>query len=212
MNFRPNTFDTTLKGMLHKLKMIEVISKNISNVSTAAYKRQLPEALSFSEILNETALRDNSQGAMKKTNSIFDLAIEGNASFLIETPNGLVETRNGNFKLNNKGEIVTHEGDVLVILDKIDKEVSLSDTNDISINQSGEIYVNGSRYGRIALRILDNKPVRIHQGFVEGSNVDLAQEMTALTMTFRSFEASEKTLGMEASIDKELIEKYGTNV
>ena len=59
---------------------------------------------------------------------------------------------------------------------------------------------------------MDNKPVKIHQGFIEGSNINLVGEMTSMLLVFRSFEASEKTLGMEASVDKELIEKYGRNV
>ena len=212
MDFRPNTFDTTLKGMLHKLKMIKIIADNISKSNSIGYKRQIPESLSFNDILNEIALKDNSQGDLKKTGNLFDIAIEGNASFLIETPNGLVETRSGDFKLNNSGEIATQDGNPLVIVDKTDKEVKVSDTYDIKINQKGEIYIDGNWYGRIALKISDNKPIRLHQGYIEGSNVDLATEMTTLTMTFRTFEASEKTLGMEASIDKELIEKYGRNV
>lgn len=213
MDFRPSTFDTTLQGMIHKLKMIEIITKNVNSANAIGYKRQIPESLDFKEILTEVALHDNSQGDLKNTSQIFDLAIEGNASFLIDSPNGLIETRSGNFKLNEKGEIVTQDSNPVVILDKPDKkEFNLADTTDIKINQKGEIYVDGDFYGRIALRIKDNKPVTLHQGFIENSNVDLGGEMTALTFIFRSFEASEKTLGMEASVDRDLIEKYGRNV
>ena len=212
MNYRPGKFDTTLTGMLHKLKMIQLITDNIGNTSTVAYKRQIPESLSFESVLNQTAMRDNSQGQLKKSTSKFDLAIEGNAFFLVESKDGLRQVRNGNFKLNEKGNLVTQEGNEVVIIEKTDKPVSLATTDDVRINQTGEIFVGTERYGRIAMKIMDNKPVKVHQGFLETANVDLASEMMTLMMVFRAFEANEKTLGMEASVDKELIDKYGRNV
>ena len=212
MNYRPGKFDTTLTGMLHKLKMIQLITDNIGNTSTVAYKRQIPESLSFESVLNQTAMRDNSQGQLKKSTSKFDLAIEGNAFFLVESKDGLRQIRNGNFKLNEKGNLVTQEGNEVVIIEKTDKPVSLATTDDVRINQTGEIFVGTERYGRIAMKIMDNKPVKVHQGFLETANVDLASEMMTLMMVFRAFEANEKTLGMEASVDKELIDKYGRNV
>lgn len=212
MNYRPGKFDTTLTGMLHKFKMIQLITDNIGNTSTVAYKRQIPESLSFESVLNQTAMRDNSQGQLKKSTNKFDLAIEGDAYFLVESKDGLRQIRNGNFKLNEKGNLVTQEGNEVVIIEKTDKPVSLATTDDVRINQTGEIFVGTERYGRIAMKIMDNKPVKVHQGFLEAANVDLASEMMTLMMVFRAFEASEKTLGMEASVDKELIDKYGRNV
>lgn len=212
MNYRPGKFDTTLTGMLHKFKMIQLITDNIGNTSTVAYKRQIPESLSFESVLNQTAMRDNSQGQLKKSTNKFDLAIEGDAYFLVESKDGLRQIRNGNFKLNEKGNLVTQEGNEVVIIEKTDKPVSLATTDDVRINQTGEIFVGTERYGRIAMKIMDNKPVKVHQGFLEAANVDLASEMMTLMMVFRAFEASEKTLGMEASVDKELIDKYGRSV
>lgn len=214
MSYDPNAFGQTVRGMLHKFKMIQAIASNIANASTAGYKREMPESISFQSVLNEAALRDNAPGQFQKTGNPFDLAIEGNAYFLIESKNGPVPTRNGRLNLNEKGKFVNQEGQELVIVEKTDKPISLAlvTEKDIKVNQNGEIFVKGERYGRIAMQVLDNKPVKVHQGLVEGSNVNLMSEMIALSMAFRSFEASEKTLGMEASVDKDLIEKYGRNV
>lgn len=212
MTYKPTTYTTTIAGLRHKLRMINIITQNVSNVSTISYKRQIPESLSFNSILNDVALHDESEGVFKKTNNNFDLAIEGNAYFLVDSKEGPIPIRNGKFKLNEKGNLVTDDGYDVIVIDKTDKPVSLASTNDIKIDSDGEIFVGTEKYGRIALQILDNKPVRIHQGYVEGSNVDLISEMTALSMTFRSFEASEKTLGMEMSVERDLIEKYGRNV
>ena len=212
MNNQNNIAGRTVEGMLHKLKMIQAITSNIENANTIGYQRQIPESVSFGDALNEAAMKDQTQGQLKKTNNIFDLAIEGNAMFLVESKDGPVPTRNGKFHLNDKGVLVTGEGNEVVVVEKTDKQLSLSKTTDIKIDQNGEISVDGERYGRIAMKIMDNKPVRVHQGSVEGSNVNLMNEMVLLQMVFRNFEASEKLLGMEASVDKDLIEKYGRNV
>lgn len=212
MSNQPNTFGPTVNGMLHKLKMIQLISNNIANANSVGYLRQIPESLSFKSVLNETAIRDTSNGQLKRTGNTLDLGIEGNGYFIVESKEGLLPTRDGRFHLNEKGELVTYDGNKLVVVEKTDKDISLAKSYDIRVNQNGEIYVSGERYGRVAMKLDDNKSVRVHQGFVEGSNVNIMSEMISLAMAFRAFEASEKMLGMENSADRDLIEKYGRNV
>ncbi len=199
-------------GMMHKLKMIQTIANNIANANAIGYQREIPESLSFKSVLGEAAMRDTSAGQIRKTDGVFDIAIEGNAYFLVETKDGIQTTKNGKFHLNEKGELASMEGHEVVVVEKTDRPLSLSKSHDIHINQNGEIFVGQDRYGRIAMQIQDNRPVKVLQGFVEGSNVSIMSEMISLSMLFRAFESNEKIIGMEVSIDKELIEKYGRNV
>ena len=205
-------FGHTVAGMLNKLKMIQVISNNINHATSVGYQRQIPESISFDSILNETAVKDTTSGQLAKTNNKFDLAIEGNAYFLIESKDGPLPIRDGRFRLNEKGELCTHDGTEVIVIEKTDKPLSLAKEENIQINQNGEIFLGKDKYGRIAMQVLDNKPVRVHQSYLEGSNVNLINEMLSLSMALRSFEASEKMLGLEASVDRDLIDKYGRNV
>ena len=207
-----NTYSQTVNGMLNKLKLIKSVANNIANAGTSGYKRDIPESTNFKSVLNEVTLKDSSQGPLKKTGNQLDIAIEGNAYILVESKDGPIPTRNGKLSFNDKGLLVTQDGQEVIIVEKTDKPINLSKQSNISINENGEVFAGGERYGRIAMKIMDNKPVRLHQGFIEGSNVNLMSEMVALSLTFRSFEASEKALGMETSVDKDLIEKYGRNV
>ena len=209
---QPNTYSQTVNGILNKVKMVKAIADNIANASTSGYKREIPETINFQSVLDEVTLRDQSQGSLKRTGNPLDIGIEGNAFILIESGNGPIPTRNGKLSFNDKGSLVTTDGHEVIIVEKTDKPISLTKQYDIKINENGEIFADGERYGRIAMKIMDNKPVKLHQGFLEGSNVNLMSEMVALSFAFRSFEASEKALGMETSVDKELIEKYGRNV
>ena len=212
MNNQTNPFGQTVAGMLNKLKMIQVISSNIANAGSVGYQRQIPESISFDSVLNEAAMRDQTPGQLKRTGNKFDLAIEGNAYFLIESKDGPMPTRDGRFRLNEKGELCTHDGKEVIVVEKTDKPLNLAKEENITISKNGEILIGKEKYGRIAMQVLDNRPVKVHQSFVEGANVNIMTEMVSLAMTFRSFEASEKMLGMEASADRDLIEKYGRNV
>ena len=207
-----NTYSQTVNGMLNKVKLMKAVANNIANAGTSGYKREIPESTNFQSVLNEVTLKDSSQGPLKKTGNQLDIAIEGNAYILVESKDGPIPTRNGKISFNDKGLLVTQDGQEIIIVEKTDKPINLSKQSNISINENGEVFAGGERYGRIAMKIMDNKPVRLHQGFIEGSNVNLMSEMVALSLTFRSFEASEKALGMETSVDKDLIEKYGRNV
>lgn len=212
MNYPSKDYGPTINGMLYKLDMIKAISNNIANAGTVGFKRDIPEAVNFKSVLDETALKDQQSGPLDKTNNKFDLAIEGNASFLVEGPDGPITTRLGNFKLNEKGNLANGLGQELIIIEKTDKDISLAKSENVKINQNGEIFIGSERFGRIAMQISDSNPVKVHQGFIEGSNVNMMNEMASLSLIFRSFESSQQVLGMEASVDKELIEKYGRNV
>ena len=216
MTNQPRAFGQSLLGMIQRLKMINIIAGNIANAKSVGYQRQIPESATFESVLSnvgeKTPLRDDTHGPIQKTDQMFDLAIEGNAYFLVEGKDGVVPTRNGKFRLNEKGNLSDQDGQEVVVVEKTDKPISLAKDYDISINQNGEITVGTERYGRLAMRIMDNKPVKVHQGYLEGSNVNLMNEMVGLAMTYRAFESTEKMLSMELSADKELIEKYGRNV
>jgi flagellar basal-body rod protein FlgG len=118
---------------------LDTISNNLANVSTTAYKRVRPifEDLLYQNIrapgLNEDAgnyvpaglqagngarvaatQRINSAGSLVQSQNPLDMAINGNGFFAVSTPNGVAYTRAGNFMRNDKGQIVTASGSVLL--------------------------------------------------------------------------------------------------
>jgi len=126
-------------GMDAQQTSLDTISNNLANVSTTAYKRVRPifEDLLYQNIrspgLNEdsgtyvpTGLqagngariaatqRINSSGSLVQSQNPLDMAINGNGFFAVSTPNGVAYTRAGNFMRNDKGQIVTSGGGVLL--------------------------------------------------------------------------------------------------
>lgn len=126
-------------GMDAQQSNLDTISNNLANVSTTAYKRVRPifEDLLYQNIrapgMNEDSSsyvpaglqagngariaatqRMNSAGALVQSQNPLDMAINGNGYFAVSTPTGVAYTRAGNFMRNDKGQIVTATGNVLL--------------------------------------------------------------------------------------------------
>lgn len=118
---------------------IDVISNNLANVSTNAFKRQRavfedllyqiirqPGAQSSQQTQVPTGLqigtgvhpvattRILTQGNLQQTSNNLDIAIEGNGFFQILLPDGTTAyTRDGSFQQDNQGQVVTAGGNPL---------------------------------------------------------------------------------------------------
>lgn len=102
----------TFKATENNLSALGNIIENISNVNSLGYKRK---QASFVEALNgeiaKYESKDFSQGPLRKTSELFDLALDGPGFFEVELPNGQrAYTRAGRLKLTSEGELVTDEG------------------------------------------------------------------------------------------------------
>ncbi len=151
-------------GMLAQQLNVEVISNNIANMNTTAYKRQRAE---FQDLLYQNieragaassdagtivptgiqigvgvrtagVYRVTSQGELVNSDTPLDMAINGKGYFRVQLPSGEDSyTRAGSFQLSPQGEIVTSEGYTVSPGITIPQEAI-----DISINANGEVLVN----------------------------------------------------------------------
>ncbi len=86
---------------------------------------------------------DFTQGALKETENSFDLALEGEGFFVVQTPAGERYTRNGSFTLGKEGMLLTKEG--YPVLGE-NGPVSIKKNNFI-VDQDGKIFQNGTFSG-----------------------------------------------------------------
>ena len=148
-------------GMLAQQLNVEVISNNIANLNTTAFKSQRAE---FQDLLyqNERNVGVNSsdtgtivpvgvqigigiktaavyrittQGNLLQTSNPLDLAIQGRGFFQILQPDGTTAyTRAGSFQLSPTGEIVTADGFV------VQPGITIpQNTIAIAVNSSGQV-------------------------------------------------------------------------
>ncbi|MBF9018593.1 MULTISPECIES: flagellar hook-basal body protein [unclassified Oceanispirochaeta] len=79
------------------------------------------------------------QGAMKETSNPFDMALDGDGFFTIQTNDGERFTRNGSFILGKEGYLLTKEG-YPVLGEEGPVQIKL---NNFTIDKKGRIFQNG---------------------------------------------------------------------
>jgi len=132
-----NALRVAATGMSAQQKNVDVLSNNIANISTTAFKRS--EA-AFTDLMymNEVAVgattsaqgtlaptgaqlglgvrlgstyRVLTQGAVEETGDTFSMAIQGRGFFEVTLPDGeRAFTRDGNFRINENGDLVNKDG------------------------------------------------------------------------------------------------------
>jgi len=177
------------------------------------------------------------QGSLKPTGSTLDLALEGSGFFEVATPSGVKFTRNGSFKMNQNGELTTNDGHPVLRegagQDPAQRAIKLNSSN-VTISQTGEVYDGGVQVAKLSIVDVQrkealqkvgssfyqlkenyNEPVRpafeaqVHQGFVEGSNVNVVQEMTDMIMASRVFESNQQAIKAFDKMDDKLVNQVG---
>ena len=126
----PSAFLTALSGLRSHAKAIEVISNNLANLNTFAFKGSRAEfrdlfyqtiGLSRSGVASQAGLgvapitvsRRFEQGTVQNTAGLLDAAIQGEGFFIVKDSDLVQYTRAGNFQLNSAREMVTINGEIV---------------------------------------------------------------------------------------------------
>ncbi len=237
-------------GMYAQQLNIDTIANNLANVNTAGFKKAKVEfqdliyqtmraagSSSLAGIVVPTELqvghgvrpvtvhKNFSQGAPQATENPLDIAILGNGFFQITMPDGTIAySRDGTFKINNEGSVVTSDGYYL------EPEIAIPiDTTSINIANDGtvSVLVVGStepqNIGQIELAKFINpgglknigqnlyipteasgEPIlgtpgqeglgQLNQGYIESSNVQVVEEMVNMIVAQRAYELNSKSI------------------
>lgn len=150
---------TASTAMYSQQLNVDTIAHNMANVNTAGYKK---ERVEFQDLLYQMIKRPAAtetatepvglsvglgvkpvaintlfgQGNMQQTENPLDVAISGQAFFKIQMPNGEIQySRDGSFKLDASGQLVTADGNLVVGAEAItDPKAS-----DINIAKDGTV-------------------------------------------------------------------------
>jgi flagellar basal-body rod protein FlgF len=151
---------SALSGAVAKVQQLEVTLHNLANVNNTGFKagRVTFESLMDNNMQNRgqgmnfvrTAVcyNDFSQGDIEKTDLSLDLAIQGQGFFKVAGENGFLYTRQGNFRLDNQGNLVTSESGLQVVGEEGPLNLPHSD---VLINNEGIVIADGARIGRLTV-------------------------------------------------------------
>lgn len=204
------------------MRRAEVTSQNIANIATPGYKRRI----SFDQYTNGAAppqlqtttmatAIDLSAGKQIDTGNPLDLAISGSGYFVLNTPDGPLYTRQGQFKRDAADRLVTPEGYALQIdggPDLVLKDgpfevapggvviqdgtpvaklalADLTDATAVTYGPAGTLRIPDEAIGKAAGAV-------VRQGALESSNVSTADEMVALMAATRRAETAQRIIGV----------------
>ncbi len=236
-------------GMEAQQLNLNTIANNLANVNTAGFKRSKIE---FQDLLYQKPTRSSgadtgggnlvpngievgngtrvaatskvfTQGQLTSTGEKFDVAIQGDGFFEVQRPDGTIAyTRDGSFKLNAQGQVVTTDG--MPVLSGF--QPVPSGATGVNISENGQVTVQtaaGSTSYRLTLTRFPN-PSGLRslggnlyeetggsgtpeignpgeqgfgstmQGYKEASNVNIVEEMVNLITAQRAYEINSKSI------------------
>ena len=124
-------YTTAASGLRSRLESLELLSNNLANTNTPGYKKDSEfYGLYRSQIMNEDPdgadpvtpslpfierpWTDFRQGTIERTGNSGDLALSGQGFFAVQSPGGVLYTRNGHFQMSTDGQLQTAEGYALL--------------------------------------------------------------------------------------------------
>jgi flagellar basal body rod protein FlgG len=238
----------------------DVIANNLANSETVGFKRDVAlfrQRMTESEqrrfdgrtggwsdplldkigggTFAEPTLVDNSAGDLEQTTSPLDLGIEGKGYFAIAGKSGQGSrlTRDGRFKIDEKGDLTLANSVGGKVLDPDGKPIHFSGTGKIVVGTDGVITQgdNHERVGQIGLFNVPDpsrltkeggdlmaypdptfiRPVQgiMHSEFVERANVDPTVELTELMDAQRQLEANANMIRYQDQTLQRLVNDVG---
>ncbi|RST71567.1 flagellar hook-basal body complex protein [Candidatus Aquarickettsia rohweri] len=154
-----NSIYTTLSNQIALNDELSITANNMSNANTSGFKRdiQIMSSYTSKDKIDNLKMPDDiasipdfTAGSLKQTNNPFNIAINGDGFFMIETQNGISYSRNGNFLINNEGILIDQQGNY-VLSDGGDQIVIPLQNSNVFINKNGNIYSSNELIGVIGI-------------------------------------------------------------
>lgn len=176
---------TAYTGLRNEQKRLDVVSNNLANSNTTAYKKMGVTSQSFDQQLaikiNDSSVAyqqrpignvslgvkigetytDYSQGGFKETGNTYDLGLEGSGFFTISTTDKsgtehIRYTRDGSFTVTTEGYLVTKDGDYVLGSNNQRIQIPGAASAEVAFDTLGNITANGQTVGRLQIVDFDN--------------------------------------------------------
>ncbi len=227
-----NTSYVALSRQTALWRQIEIVANNLANANTPSFKAQqvmftdymvktktdtTPFGQQVSFVHDLGTLRDTREGPVTKTEAPLDVSIHGDGYFTIDTPSGQRYTREGHFRLDENGMVVTASG--YPVLQQNDTPIVLAPNEaEVSIAGDGTLSSENGIIGKIKVVTFDNDQAlrssgdgtyqttqtptiadnaNISQGAIEESNVQPVVEMTNMMTIMRNYESIQNLIQNE---------------
>jgi flagellar basal-body rod protein FlgG len=166
--------------------------------------------------------RDQTQGAIQQTGQPLDVAIQGQGFIEVRRPDGTIGlTRNGRLELNASRQLTNQEG--MLVQPPVTVPAGVP-VDQVSIGANGTVQAQGKTIGKLSLvdvpapdglvadgdsvfsataasgAIRPAKAATLQQGALEGSNVDLGEEMSKMMTAQQEYAMGSQAVQYQAQM------------
>lgn len=234
---------TAVSGMITLENKQNTISNNMANANTTGYKSEDLVMKSFDDVLIQNkdrilggqnvrqelgslslgvkiddVITKFTQGDLKETSKMNNFAIDGRGFFVVQRGDQRVFTRDGNFRVNTDGNLITTTGDTVLGVNNAtgNMEPIFVGNKNFTLDRDNNIMIDGTATHKLALADFEdygtlakigdnyytgenpiyNAKIGVVQGFTEMSNVNVTNAMVDMLAVTRSFETSQKFVSM----------------
>ena len=225
---------TSLGRQQGLMQEMQVVSNNIANSNTTGYKT---DRAIFAEFLVSPGQSQDSvsmgglgghafrmaQGEMRITGGQFDLAVQGEGFFVLQTDQGPRLSRAGHFQLSSESTLIDAFGNS--VLGAGGNPITIPpDASQVAIGTDGSISANGQLVDRVGVVTPQGQLLRdtntffsapegyvpfeeaiVVQGALEGSNVSPILEVARMIEVQRAYEAGQAMMEREDDRISQLI-------
>jgi flagellar basal-body rod protein FlgF/flagellar basal-body rod protein FlgG len=216
-------------GLAAQTQALELVAHNLANLSTTGYRGQqatfrsllagssgvssnpLNAAMNDYGVLGGSRV-DLAAGSLLATGGALDMGVAGKGFFSVQTAEGVLFTRNGNFHVTSTGQLVTAQGDPV-----LGEQGPVSLPNGaVSVSPDGTVSVDGAVVSKLRLTefspaatltavgdLLYRAPAgsalpaaesSVRQGMLESSNVSPVLSVVELITVQRNAEMLQRAL------------------
>lgn len=225
-------------------RQLDVVANNVANINTTGFKAEqvlfeeyvmpvarhrdfptLDQPLSY--VQDWATLHDLSAGTIVQTGNEFDVALDGEGFFAVETPAGERWTRAGAFQINNDGTLVDPAGNPVLGLggpirfgpEETGITIAADGTVSSSAGARGQLriveFANAQELVREGANLFSggtpglNAGTRVMQGHIERSNVSGVSEMAEMIRVTRAYESIASLAQKQDEMRRTAIQRLG---
>jgi flagellar basal body rod protein FlgG len=221
-------------GMKARSESLDMLANNIANTGTAGFKadREFYNLFQSQLPLVQSQWTDFSQSNLVPDGNPLNLGLSGPGFFALNSPTGVVYSRNGSFQISKTNQLQTVEGFTLRNTRDKGKPIVVDPAQSIEIDKDGVVRQSGQDLGQIEIAGIDNpqamlkklgssyfalldpatpgKPAQateVKQGTLEQSNVTPADAAVRMVSVMRQFEMMQKAISVGTEMNKHSLEE-----
>lgn len=216
--------DVAIRAMQVQTQLMSIANQNVNGFDKVGYQRQEAVVSSFTEFLGVNGIStttDTKVGRITMSAQPLDFAIAKEGYFQTESDEGIKLTRDGRFKIDKDGNLLTLDDRKVLSNAGIPIQLPLvpEKLDDIKVDDNGLVSVLNKKTAKMELAgsigVVDANGVlipepQVKQGYNEFSNVSLQNEFIGMMPIIKNFDANRQIFMIQNQNLQKVISQLGS--